>query len=426
MPADEDGSLRRRLAEQALATIEWGAEGTFTLRLHTHPASEPCREAAHPPGDQPDRAREHGPHYCAGCGTVWYTRTPQAVRCPICGSRTASAAAGAPGDPAAGIIQWHDTGPSVLACAAGMAEPGSLYEAASQLAGPAEAGDYAESGGDSSYASGGLVPGPLTWADDAQGTHLAVLLEEMCCGDPAETARAFYRRHMVFGRDARLLVYHVAEAVTAGQPVGLHPDGGVRPWPGGPGAAPHGIALMAAPAGSLAVVAVPDETLAIARAQIAAGPVTAAEIPDGAGYQVPDDAQVTIPLDQASPENLAAALGLPACPCGCGYGGDNPHVTPDAATREHAELYGEDADENAAELARQPGDLERMHDSEPLLMAAVPGPEYFAWRHAGTGIWVARPGAATADVPPSDPAAAVLTTVADVRTLLHAKGETAR
>ena len=235
--------------------------------------------------------------------------------------------------------------------------------------------------------------------DDAQSTHLAGLLEEMCCGDPAETARAFCSRHrprdVVLGRDARMLVYEVAEAVVQAQPV-ERCERGVRPWSGGPGAAPLGVALMDAAAGSLAVVALT---------------VTAD------GYQVPDNAQAgTLP---------PSADGA-ACPCGCGYGGDSPRVTPDGATLAHAAAYGEDPFVNAAEAARQPGELDTLDNAEPLLMAALPGPEYYAWRHVALGVWVARPGAATADVPPSDPAAAVPTTAGEVRGLLHAKGKTAR
>ena len=98
MPADEDGRLRRRLAEQALDAIEWGADGTFSLVLHTHPPGEPC------PPDTCDTARrpprEHGPHYCQGCGTVWYTRTPAPSRCPICAARITE-----PPNPAAGLWQ---------------------------------------------------------------------------------------------------------------------------------------------------------------------------------------------------------------------------------------------------------------------------------------------------------------------------------
>jgi hypothetical protein len=148
---------------------------------------------------------------------------------------------------------------------------------------------------------------------------------------------------------------------------------------------------------------------------------------------VPDDAQVTIPPDAASAVSLASVLGAadhcPAaaadagipCPCGCGHG-----ATPDGATLAHAAAYGEDPFVNAAEAALQPGELETLDEAEPLLMAATPGPEYYAWRHVALGVWIASPGAVTADVPPADPAAAVLTTAAAVLKLLADRGETAR
>jgi hypothetical protein len=325
MPADEDGSLRRRLARDMLTSVEWDADGTFTVRLHTHPPGDPCppdgcgqAEPAHPPGDQPDRAPEHDPHYCTYCGTVWYTRhawSPQAGRCSVCGTRTP---AGGTGDSSRGLMQFT----------------------------------------------------------------------------------------MVFGRAARLVVHEVAEPVTTGQLVGLHPGGGVRPWAGDA----YGIALMDAAAGSLAVVAVPEDP-----GYPVPGDVLHLEahgiFPEDPACPVPDDAQVAIPLD---------ALFHGYTPY------DPPGATPDGATLARAAAYGEDPFVNAAEAARQPGPLDTLAPDTPLLIAAGPGPAYFAWRHVAPGVWIAAETEPAAPVKDGDPSQARLTTAAAVRKLLHDKGETAR
>jgi hypothetical protein len=389
------------------------------------------------------------PSYCQGCGTIWHSRRPSA-RCPICGQEQPGAAT--PSSPAQGIIQWSRTD-------GGEVPPDPAFAAPTD-------------------------PHGNTYPPYDTEHGLATLLAWMNCGDPAETARAFTARHtagMLYGQPAHQAIFHAGAALTSQQPVMRQPDpdgtggGIVVPWDGS-GAAPFGAALVSAAPGEAVIVAVLDPDYHVPDVFTPAEPTgwnaarrvtcTAAE-PVRAGMALegePGDGPGVVPYTgrHAAPFGIALAdaepgqpvlvilpgpglevfppprarpdgpdghgeypephtCDAPGCPCGAARRADEAdEVARDAYAR------GEDSFTANAEYRRRPGPLDSLPGDTVVLMAPVPGPAYYAWRHVALGVWIAPAGERTADVADDDEARAEHITVAELRQLLQDRGEKPR